>query len=125
VSVPADIICILDDELCVLKALGRLLASEGLRTESFCEPVCFLDYAREHSVTLAVIDIRMPGMTGIEVMAELGTISPAARVIVMTGENDPVHRAAAMAGGAWAFFLKPFDDEALLEAVRTAIAPTV
>ena len=124
-SSPADIICVLDDELCVLKALGRLLASDGLRSESFCEPDCFLEYAREHPIRLALIDIRMPGMTGLEVMAELSAISPTARVIVMTGENDFVHRTAAMARGAWAFFLKPFDDEALLQAVREAMAPEV
>ncbi|HEX5176280.1 MAG TPA: response regulator [Chthoniobacteraceae bacterium] len=120
-----DIICVLDDELCVLKALGRLLASEGLRTEKFCEPAGFLEYARKHPVRVALIDIRMPGMTGIEVLAELRTILPGARVIVMTGENDPAHRAAALGGGASAFFLKPFDDDALLQAVRKAIAPAV
>jgi FixJ family two-component response regulator len=123
VPASSDIICLLDDEPSVLKALGRLLASERLQAEKFCEPAGFLDYARHHPVRVAVIDIRMPGMTGLEVLAELRTISPGARVIVMTGENDSAHRAAALAGGATAFFLKPFDDEVLLKAVREAIAP--
>jgi CheY-like chemotaxis protein len=56
------------------------------------------------------------------VLNELHVVSPGARVIVMTGENNPAHRTAALAGGAAAFFLKPFDDEALLAAVRAAIA---
>jgi len=107
----------------VLKALGRLLASEGLHAEKFSEPARFLDYARNHPVRLAVIDIRMPGMTGFGVLAELRAISPAARVIIMTGENDPAQRSEAMAGGASAFFLKPFDDEAFLKAVRAANTP--
>lgn len=120
----ADIICLLDDEPSVLKALGRLLASEGLQAEKFCEPARFLDYARSYPVRLTVIDIRMPGMTGLEVLAELRAISPGARVIMMTGENDSAHRTAALAGGASAFFLKPFDDEMFLQAVREAIAPS-
>jgi FixJ family two-component response regulator len=121
----ADIICLLDDEPPVLKAVGRLLASEGLRAEKFTDPTCFLDYARSHPVRLAVIDIRMPGMTGIEVLAELRAVSPGARAILMTGESDSAHRTAAMAGGARAFFLKPFDDELFLQAVREAIEPAV
>jgi FixJ family two-component response regulator len=123
VPAPADIICLLDDDPCVVKALGRLLASEGLHAEKFYEPARFLDYARGHPVRLAVIDIRMPGMTGLEVLAELRTISPATRVLIMTGENDPAHRTAALAGGARAVFLKPFDDAAFLQAVSEALAP--
>ena len=119
----SDIICLLDDEPSVLKALARLLASEGLQVEKFTDPVRFLEYARHHAMRLAVIDIRMPGMTGLEVLTTLRTISPVTRVIVMTGESDPGHRIAAMAGGASTFFLKPFDDEAFLVAVREAIAP--
>jgi two-component system response regulator HydG len=119
---PDQIICLLDDEPSVLKALGRLLASEGLQTEKFCDPSRFLDHARSHPMRLAVIDIRMPGMTGLEVLAELRTSAPHGRVIVITGESDPTHRAAALAGGACAFFLKPFDDEMFLQAVRDALA---
>jgi FixJ family two-component response regulator len=116
-------ICLLDDEPTLLRALGRLLASEGLIAERFCDPTQFLEYARTHPVQLAVIDVRMPGRTGFEVMAELRTIAPDVRVIIMTGENDSAHRSAAFAGGACAFFLKPFDDEEFLRAVREALAP--
>jgi FixJ family two-component response regulator len=118
----ADIICLLDDEPSVLKALGRLLASEGLPTEKFGDPARFLDYARRHPMRLAVIDVRMSGMNGIEVLGALRAVSPDARVIVITGENDSAHRAAALAGGASAFFLKPFDDEVFLQAVHAALA---
>ncbi|MES2570951.1 MAG: response regulator [Verrucomicrobiota bacterium] len=117
-----DLICLLDDELSVLTALGRLLAAEGLRTEKFCEPSHFLNYARNHPIRLAVIDLRMPEMSGLEVMAELRAFLPQASVIIMTGENYPEHRIAALAGGASAFFLKPFDDEEFLRAVREAIS---
>ena len=120
----ANIICLLDDEAAVLKGLGRLLASEGLHTEKFTDPARFLAHARTHPVHLAVIDIRMVGMTGFEVLAELRTFSPTPKVIVITGESDAAHREAALAGGACAFFRKPFDNEAFLIAVRQAIAPS-
>ncbi len=116
-----DIICLLDDEPSVLKALGRLLASEGLRSQKFSESAHFLDHARSHPMRLAIIDIRMPGMTGLEVMVKLRVCLPEVRVILMTGENDPDYQNAAMVGGADAFFFKPFDDEAFLQAIREAI----
>jgi two-component system response regulator HydG len=119
----ADTICLLDDEPSVLKALARLLASDGLHAQKFCDPACFLDHARSHRVRLVVIDIRMPGITGLEVLAKLRVSSPDTRVIIMTGENNPADRSEAMAGGASAFFFKPFDDRAFLASVRGAIMP--
>ena len=120
-DLPCSIICVIDDESSVLKAIGRLLASEGLEAETFTQPACFLTYARSHSIGLAVIDVHMPGMTGFEVLAALHAVSPQTRVIIMTAEDDPTHRTTAMSGDAAAFFLKPFDDDAFLQAVRTAI----
>lgn len=119
---PSNIICLLDDEPSVLKALGRLLASEGFQSEKFSEPARFLDHVRSHPMRLAVIDIRLPGMTGFDVLAQLRAFSANTQVIVMTAENNPNHRATAMATGARAFFLKPFDDEAFLAAVREALS---
>ncbi len=122
-SSAADIICLLDDEPSVLKALGRLLASEGLQTEKFSDPLLFLEHARSHSVRLAVIDIRMPGMTGLEVLEELRTMSPEAQAIILTGEHDSTLQDAAMAGGARAFFLKPFNNDVFLRTVRESLSP--
>jgi DNA-binding NtrC family response regulator len=119
----ADTICLLDDEPSVLKALGRLLASEGLLAQKFDDPARFLEHASSHPVRLVIIDIRMPEMNGLEVLAKLRVSSPDTRVIVMTGENNPAYRDAALAGGASAFFFKPFDDRAFLASVRKAILP--
>lgn len=118
---PADTICLLDDEPSVLKALSRLLASDGLHAQKFCHPVCFLEYARSHPVQLAVIDIRLPGITGLQVLAKLRVSSPDTKVIIITGENNSAHLSEAMAGGASAFFFKPFDDRAFLASVRGAL----
>jgi len=122
---PADIICLLDDEPSVLKAIGRLLASEGLYAEKFSSPSAFLDHMREYPARLAVIDIRMPEMTGLEVLTKLRVISPDTKVIVITGEGDAAHRTAALKGGASAFFTKPFHDERFLQAVHEAMASSV
>ena len=69
-------ICVLDDDPSMLRAIDRLLSSVGSETQLFSEPLGFLSYARRHSVTIAVLDICMPGMSGLEVKKELQAISP-------------------------------------------------
>jgi FixJ family two-component response regulator len=122
VSAPPTV-CLLDDEPSVLKALGRLLASDGLGAQQFTEPVRFLSYAQTHPVSLAVLDIRMPGMNGFQVQDALRTLQPKAGVIIITAEDDAAHRQIAMAAGASAFFLKPLNNDAFLEAVHAALRP--
>ena len=71
---------------------------------------------------MAVIDIWMPLMSGLEVQAQLRTLSPSTRVIMFTAKQDPLLRSTALAEGATAFFNKPFDDEEFLTAVRLALS---
>jgi FixJ family two-component response regulator len=118
-----DIICLLDDDPSVLKAVARLLSSAGWRTQQFSDPKKFLQYARLHRTPVAVIDVWMPLMSGLEVQAQLREISPSTRVIIFTGKDDPLVRATALNTGASAFLAKPFDDEELLTAIRFALAP--
>jgi FixJ family two-component response regulator len=118
----AGIICLLDDDLSMLKALDRLLSSVGLQAKLFSEPLVFLSYVICNSVALAVIDIWMSGMSGLEVQKELQTVSPTTRVIISTATNEDSVRNAAMQGGAIAYFVKPFDDDAFLAAVHKAVA---
>jgi two-component system response regulator FixJ len=72
-------------------------------------------------VEVAVLDVVMPGLSGIEVQELLRGISPATRVIVMTGRDEPGVRASAMEAGAVGFVIKPFDDEVFLALVRGAL----
>jgi CheY-like chemotaxis protein len=65
------LVCILDDDLAMLKAVDRLLSSAGLEAHLFAQPLEFLSYAICSSVALAIIDIGMPGMTGLEVQSKL------------------------------------------------------
>ena len=116
------VICLLDDEPAVLKGIGRLLASEGLNVRQFCDPDEFLSFAKTHRPPLAIIDIWMPKMNGLEVQSRLKVISPSTRVIVFTGKDDPLIRTTALEAGAAAFFIKPFDDVEFLTASRMALA---
>ena len=118
-----DVICLLDDDPSVLKAVGRLLSSAGWQAQQFSDPEKFLDYAKIHRTPVAVIDVWMPLMNGLEVQSRLKELSPSTRVIIFTGKDDPLVRSTALNAGASAFLTKPFDDEELLTAVRLALAP--
>ena len=115
------IICLVDDDPSMLRALDRLLSSTGLQAQLFSEPLAFLSYVICHSVALAVIDIWMSGMSGIQVQKKLQAVLPKTRVIIITATDEDSVRSAAIQGGAIAFFVKPFDDEAFLAAVHQAM----
>jgi FixJ family two-component response regulator len=100
---------------------SNLLDSEGLKAESFEDAEDFLAYARSHAVPLAVLDVWMPQMSGLEVQKQLSVISPDTKVIVVTAREIPAIRAAALEGDAFAFLVKPFDDEAFLSLVHQAL----
>lgn len=114
----------LDDDPSVLRSVGRLLSSADLNAELFSDPGEFLNYAKIHRPAVALLDICMPQMSGLEVQSRLGKISPSTRVIVFTGNADSRVRSTALNAGASAFLAKPFDDEELLTAVRLALAST-
>jgi FixJ family two-component response regulator len=115
-------VCLLDDDPSVLKGLGRLFSSADLDAKTFGDPKEFLRYAQIHRPAVALIDVCMPQMNGLEVQSRLGKISPSTRVIIFTGKDDPLVRSTALNAGASAFLTKPFDDEELLTAVRLALA---
>lgn len=116
-------ICILDDDAAVRDSILQLLDSDGLRAHSFENIEVFFTYARSHAVSLAVLDLWMPEASGLEVQMRLRETSPDTKVIIITGKEIPAVRAAALEDGAFAFLLKPFDDEAFLHLVREALRP--
>lgn len=116
-----ETICVVDDDTSVLKALGRLLSSAGLRTMPFNDPRLFLEHAKENKVALAIIDVWMPELSGLEVQRLLCTIAPFTPVIIMTARDDPGMDRIAFTQGAVGFFTKPFNDSAFLEAVLRAL----
>jgi FixJ family two-component response regulator len=119
---PADgTICLVDDDPSMLRALDRLLSSVGLQAQLFSEPLSFLSYVSCNSVALSVIDIWMAGMSGLQVQKKLQAILSKTRVIIVTATDEDSVRNAAIQGGAVAYFVKPFDDDAFLAAVRQAM----
>ena len=118
----AEIVCLVDDDLSVLKSIERLLASDGFSVRAFNKPKEFLTYVQAHAVPLVVLDIWMEEMSGLEVQAQLSALSPQTRVIIITGREDQTAKLAALQSGVIAFFTKPFDDDQFLNAVRSALA---
>jgi len=111
---------LLDDDSSVLKATRRLLDSAGWNVEAFTDPIAFLEHAAMHSPSVAVIDIRMPEMNGLEVQTRLRSIAPSTRVIVLTSKDDPAVRTTAINAGAYAFFIKGVDNAELLARIKAA-----
>jgi two-component system response regulator FixJ len=116
-----DKVCLLDDDLSVLRSMHYLLASDGLKVRPFNKPEDFLAHASIHHVPVLVTDIWMDRVRGLEVLARLCAISPKTRVIVITAREDLAARATVMAIGPVAFFMKPFNDEKFLTTVRDTL----
>lgn len=114
-------VCLLDDDLSMLKALERLLKSDGFNVERFSEPAAFLSAVGNSPCRVAILDVWMPDMNGLEVQAALQKESPDTRIIFISGRDDPSVRQTALEAGAFGFLSKPFDDEAFLQLVRTAV----
>ena len=115
-----ETVYLLDDDSSILKSTGRLLDSAGWKAEAFTDPITFLEQAAKHRPELAVIDILMPEMNGLEVQTRLRRLSPSTRVIVLTAKDDPSVRRIAMDAGASAFFIKGVQSEEFLARVKTA-----
>ena len=117
-----DGIWLLDDDASMLKALGRLVASAGFTVEKFSHPADFLSELEQRKCRVAVLDMWMPDMNGLEVQACLRRDSPETQIIFISGRDDPPVRQAALDEGAFAFLAKPFDDEVFVQLVRKANA---
>ena len=115
----AAAVYLLDDDTSILKATRRLLDSAGWNNvETFTDPIAFLQRAALHRPELAVIDMLMPVMNGLEVQTRLRRVSPSTRVIVLTGNDDPSMRRIAMNAGASAFFVKGMESGDFLAGLK-------
>jgi two-component system response regulator FixJ len=115
-------VCLIDDDASVLRSMQYLLAAEGFKVRAFNKAEAFLAHAGANHVPVVVTDIWMDEVTGLEVLARLCAISPQTKVIVITAREDLAARATAMAIGPVAYFMKPFDDEKFIAAVRDAMS---
>ncbi len=117
-----DGIWLLDDDVSMLKALGRLMNSAGFIVEKFNHPATFLARLKHAPCRVAVLDVWMPQMNGLEVQACLRRESPETQIIFISGRDDPLVRQTALDAGAVAFLAKPFEDEVLVELIHKAVA---
>jgi two-component system response regulator HydG len=115
-------ICLLDDDPSVLRATARLLASTGRDVVPFDNPHSFLTYAQTYQPRLAILDIWMPLMHGLEVQRRLRDVAPSTKVIILTSKDDPSVRSQALSAGAAGFFTKPVVEDAFLCGIEAVLS---
>jgi FixJ family two-component response regulator len=113
---------VVDDDPSVRRGLERLLRSAGHRVETFGSAREFLERGDAEAGGCLVLDVRMPGQSGLELYEVLAAAGYSLPVIFITGHGDIPMAVRAIKAGAVDFLPKPFDDDALLEAVRQALA---
>jgi FixJ family two-component response regulator len=116
-----NMVAIVDDDDLMRSALQGLLKSVGLPAQAFASAEDFLNSGQQHQVGCLVADIRMPGMSGLELQARLNADQCRIPTIFITAHGDEKMRMQALRAGAVEFMAKPFDNDALLESVRTAL----
>jgi FixJ family two-component response regulator len=117
-------VCVVDDDLSVLKGLSRLCAAWGYAVRPFSTAREFLEHlgSKESDVGCVVLDVHLPGMSGLELQAELASRHLWVPIVFVTGAGDEKVRSRALADGAVDFLEKPFDHLELLHAVQQAMA---
>jgi FixJ family two-component response regulator len=114
-------VSIVDDDQAVRDALGNLLDSAGLDVEAFASAEEFVNSDRPKDEFCLILDVRLPNMSGLELQRYLSDRARPVPIIFITGHADAAVREQAMRDGALGFFYKPFDSEALLNAVCSVL----
>jgi two-component system response regulator FixJ len=116
-----NIVHVIDDDEAVRHSLAFLLGTAGIEAKTHESGAAFLDVARDAKIGCVITDVRMPGISGIELLQRLRDLKLLVPVIVITGHGDIPLAVEAMKIGAAEFLEKPFDDEILLAAVHSAL----
>lgn len=117
----SPVVYVVDDDLSVREALSSLIRSVGLQVETFSSATEFLRYRRSAATACVVLDVRMPGLSGIDVHHELKKRLDSIPVIFITGHGDIPMAVRAIKSGAVEFLSKPFRDQDLLDAIGQAL----
>ncbi|MDE2404359.1 MAG: response regulator transcription factor [Sphingomonadales bacterium] len=118
---PPPTIYVVDDELSVRDALDSMLRSVGYRVELFASGPAFLERAAQGLDGCAILDVRLPGMSGLEIQRRLKDLGVSIPIVFITGHGDIEMAVGAMKSGAVEFLPKPYREQALLEALDIAI----
>jgi FixJ family two-component response regulator len=116
---------IVDDDGRMRAATQRLLKSVGLHSESFATPQDFLRHKLPDAPSCLVLDIRLPGMSGLEVQSKLNETGAQIPIIFITGHGDIAMTVKAMKSGAVEFLTKPFRDQDLIDAIQQALKRSI
>jgi DNA-binding NtrC family response regulator len=116
------LVCVIDDDLSIRESLSSLLRSAGLRVQTFTSAQEFLTDPPIQAPGCLILDVQLPGVTGLDLQQELVTKDIQIPIIFLTGHGDIPTSVRAVKAGALEFLTKPFDEEYLLEAIRSAIA---
>ena len=115
------IVFVVDDDESMRKALARLIGSVGLEVQTFSSPAAFLAHLRPDRPACLVLDLRMPGASGLAVQEELARAGVDLPILFLTGHADVSTSVRAMKAGAVDFLEKPLPDQALLDAIHRAL----
>ena len=115
------LISIVDDDLSVCRAVRRLVQSAGYTAETFASAREFLESSPSGRTACLVLDIQLDGMSGFELSERLAEDRTAIPIIFITAHDDALTRACVRRAGVAAYLTKPFDEQALLHAIATAI----
>jgi FixJ family two-component response regulator len=116
-----ELVAIIDDNELMRKALEGLMKSVGFPVLAFSHAEEFLASERKQETACLIVDIRLPGMSGLELQSKLNAEHYRVPTIFITAHGEEAVRMQALRAGAVEFLTKPFDDEALLESVRAAL----
>lgn len=115
------VVCVVDDDESLRRSVRNLLSSVGFRVETFASAQEFLESPHRSTTGCLVLDLRMIGMNGLDLLRHLAATGSRIPVIILTAHGDEEARRQALEAGAVAFLGKPFRSDALLDAVRTAL----
>ena len=115
------VVSIVDDDASLRRSVGNLLSSVGFRVETFVSAEEFLSSIHRENIGCLVLDLRMAGMSGLDLLRHLAAAGSPIPVVILTGHGDDEARERSLHAGAVAFLKKPFQGDALLDAVRTAL----
>jgi FixJ family two-component response regulator len=111
----------MDDDRWVGKSLERLLKSKGFRAQAFLSAEDYLQFGNHAETACLILDVRLPGMSGLELQHNLAVKQNELPIIMMSVLDRAEIRAHALANGAVTFLGKPFDDNSLMEALESAL----
>lgn len=117
-----SLISIVDDEACVRESLSSLIRSVGYKTKEHASAEDFLRRGRWDETACLILDVRLPGMGGLELQGHLAEMQVGRPIVFISGHATESEQTSAMMRGAAAFLHKPFSDESLLKAIRESMA---